>query len=148
MHYVKRDSKLDKDTKRVINIKRSVQVFLRNSVANNEREKTPEYSHEENSNTIILGTGANYWCIYFNVEVLTRVYDAKANAVLKKQLPNSFFWFMKQCSLILDCRPVELYGELIGLEKKSSKFLASCDTDYSQTENGDTFSDITSNTIK
>lgn len=145
MHYVKQGKTFDRDFKHVENTeRRNVKVFLCKSVAKNKREKSPEISHEENSNTIILGTGTNYWCIHFNKKVLLKAPMAKVNAVFKKQLPNSFLWFMNQCIRILDCRLAELYSELIDLEIRSSTLLASCETDCSQTENKDTLTEVSS----
>lgn len=145
LHYIKQDKTFDRDFKGVENIqRRNVEVFLSQSIVKKKQEKIPEFSFEENSNTIILGTGTNYWCIHFNKKVLVDAPVAKVNSVLKKQLPNSFFWFMNQCVRILDCRLAELYSELIGLEIRSSNLLASCETECGQTEKTDRLTEFSS----
>lgn len=94
---------------------------------------------EEESGTIYLGTGLNYWFIDLSKTLLKYSGTRRKNPILNNRLPHSFQWFLNQCCKLLSCTPSALYYELTVIEKTFLLFLQT-----NVTELKDTVSDVTS----
>lgn len=110
-------------------------------IKKNEKDETLNNSYKKKPNTIILGTGHNYWFIHMSKDFLLRN-KTKINRVFNKRLPYSFLWFMCQCCRILDCQKSELYIELMNIENKFSTYLQKNEKN-NMTDCEDMFSNIT-----
>lgn len=105
----------------------------------NKLNKTMNNLCEEESSTIYLGTGLNYWYIDFSKTLLKYSGTRRKYSNLKNQLPDSFEWFLNQCCKLLSCTQSVLYYELTVIEKTFSSFLQK-----NVTELKDAVSDVTS----
>ncbi|XP_025191565.1 TATA box-binding protein-associated factor RNA polymerase I subunit B [Melanaphis sacchari] len=142
LHYTKQNDK-DSDTIGTLPYTSQVNVYLVNQeMYKNKQNETTNSSYEEKPNTIFLGTGSNYWYIHINRHFLRKSKLSKINTVLKKKLPYSFLWFMRQCCRVLNCNMSDLYLQLINLEKKFSTFMQPNETS-NQTECEEMISNIT-----